>query len=42
LHALQDFGFAQRVVAGFGALEDALDYLVAFRKAALLQPEKNV
>jgi len=42
LHALQDFGFAQRVVAGLGALEDALDDLVADWKAALLQPEKNV
>src|SRR5258707_945120 len=42
LHARQDFGFAQGVVARLGALIDALDYLVVRRKAAALQPEKNI
>src|ERR1035441_3626861 len=42
LHALQDFGFAQRVVARLGALEDALDYLIVHRKTTALQPEKNI
>src|SRR5271157_5220224 len=32
LHALQDFGVAQRVVAGLGAFEDAVDHFVVHRK----------
>src|ERR1700687_2553454 len=37
LHALQDFGFAQSVVARFGILIYPLDYLVVRRNDAPLQ-----
>src|SRR5260370_25771240 len=42
LHALQDFGFAQGMVARLRTFVDALDYFVVRRKPAALQPEKNI
>jgi hypothetical protein len=40
--ALQNFGLTQRVVAGFGALVDAIDNIVGGGNAAPFQPEQDI